>query len=208
LHFANEHGRLVGRSATLAAVVDALATKPLRLFELAAAIGASSAATKTYVQRLGDAVSRQADLYALTDPVFASWLRWRGPGGAAVPMKIIGDEAEAKVATDLARLGFDLIYQSRASRGAFDLLAIRAGVQLGVQVKRTSLPMSLPSADWKRMEAEASRLGWHWILAVATLDEQVHFLDPSKRRGGRIHEAAAIPNLLIWLDRLSPQGSR
>ncbi len=201
LHFQNEHGRLVGRSATLAAVLDALATGPQRLFELAAAIRASSPATKTYLQRLGDAVTKQGDTYALTDPVFASWLRWRGPGGAAVPMKIIGDEAEAKVATDLARLGFDLIYQSRASRGAFDLLAIRAGVQLGVQVKRTTLPMSLPLADWKRMEAEAARLGWRWIVAVATTDEQVHFLDPSKRRGGRIHEAAAIPNLLIWLDR-------
>ncbi|MCG5051524.1 MAG: ATP-binding protein [Myxococcales bacterium] len=206
LHFLNEHGRLVGRSGTLAAVLDALATRPQRLFELAATIRASSAATKTYVQRLGDAIIKRADLYALTDPVFASWLRWRGPGGAAVPMKVIGDEAEANVAAHLARLGFDLIYQSRASRGAFDLLAIRGGVQLGVQVKRTTLPLSLPSADWKRMEAEAARLGWRWVVAVATPDEQVRFLDPSQRRGGRIHEAAAIANLLLWLDRFSPQG--
>ena len=38
-------------------------------------------------------------------------------------MTIVGDEAEQAVAAFLAGLGFDLVYQSRASRGAFDLLA-------------------------------------------------------------------------------------
>ncbi len=33
-------------------------------------------------------------------------------------MTVVGDEAEKTVARHLARLGFDLVYQSRASRGA------------------------------------------------------------------------------------------
>jgi hypothetical protein len=48
--------------------------------------------------------------------VFELWLRWRSPGGAAVPMSVIGDEAERAVAENLAHLGFDLVYQSRVAR--------------------------------------------------------------------------------------------
>ena len=40
-------------------------------------------------------------------------------------MSVVGDVAEQAVARFLAALGFDLVYQSRASRGAFDILALR-----------------------------------------------------------------------------------
>jgi AAA+ ATPase superfamily predicted ATPase len=208
LHFSSEHQRLVGRSTALASVLDTLAAGPKRLSEIATAIKTSSAAAKTYIGRIGDTVTREGDRYHLADPVFARWLQWRGPGGAAVPMKVIGDEAEARVAEFLARMGFDLVYQSRASRGAFDLLAIRGGVQLGVQVKRTALPTSLPATAWKRMEAEGKRMGWRWVVAVVTTDERVLILDPARRRGGRLSEAAAIDNLLRWLDRAAGRPRR
>ena len=52
---------------------------------------------------------------------------------------------ERVVAEHLARSGFELVYQSRGSRGAFDLLATRGAQQLGVQVKRSPLPL-IPSA--------------------------------------------------------------
>lgn len=52
--------------------------------------------------------------YRLDDAVFGLWLRWRSPAGAAVPMTVVGSEAEQAVARALARLGFDLVYQSRA----------------------------------------------------------------------------------------------
>jgi len=56
----------------------------------------------------------------------------------------------------------------RRGRRAFDLLATRGAQQLGVQVKRARLPVRLPAADWKRMQAEASRLGWRAVVAVVT----------------------------------------
>jgi hypothetical protein len=184
--------RAVGRSAHLVAVIDALADGPTRQVDIARRLGISSADTARYLERLGDLVRRRDDgTYTLDDPVFALWLRWRRPGGSVVPMTLIGDAAEREVAALLARLGFDLVYQSRGSRGAFDLLATRGAAQLGIQVKRSPLPLRFDRAAWQRMTADATRLGWRW------------FLDPSTARRGahlRLTATAAIPNLLAWLD--------
>jgi hypothetical protein len=104
LYFENAFDRLVGRSTMLAAVLDALAAGPMRLAGIARTIGAPSGQTRGYVERLGDAVVHQADgRYALEDPTFGLWLRWRMPGGSVVPMAMLGDAAERTVATHLAR---------------------------------------------------------------------------------------------------------
>ena len=108
-------------------------------------------------------------------------------------------------------MGFDLVYQSRASRGAFDLLAIRGATQLGVQVKRRSLPLRFARADWSRMEAEAERLGWRWVVAAVDPAGPIAVLDPARAVEGRevrLDAAAAIPNLLLWIDRAAPKSSR
>lgn len=207
LYFTAEHQRLVGRSVALAAVLDALAREPMRLSELAAATRTATGATAASLNRLGDAVMRDGDRYRIADPVFARWLAWRAPGGAAIPMTTIGDEAEKRVAEELGRLGFDLVYQSRASRGAFDLLAVRGGHLLGVQVKRCRLPATVASAEWKRMEAEAARLGWEPVVAaVVPPDDRVRFFgaDQITRERRRLREELAIENLLAWLDRRGP----
>lgn len=206
LYFENEFQRLVGRATTLAATLQALAPGPRRLTEVAEMIGASSGSTAQYIERLSDAVRRdETGFYHLADPAFALWLQWREPGGTVVPMKVLGDEAELRVAEELARMGFELVYQSRASRGAFDLLAIRGMHQLGIQVKRTHLPVRFDAAGWQRMSAEAQRLGWRWVIAVHETSERglVHFLDPARGkrpRGVALDRDAAIPNLLAWLD--------
>lgn len=202
LYFVADYQRLVGRSASLAATLSALA-QPRRLGELAHALGIATGAAASYIARLGDALIRDGDLYRVADPLFARWLAWRGPAGAAVPMTMLGDDAERAVAEDLARLGFDLVYQSRASRGAFDLLATRAAHQLGVQVKRAALPHSLAAAEWKRMVAESRRLGWDFLVAVVEPDGAVRYLDSDRiARGGkpRLRATDAIDNLLAWLD--------
>ncbi|MDX2010184.1 MAG: ATP-binding protein [Myxococcaceae bacterium] len=214
LYFAREFDRIVGSAATLAATLeavatgadDAAATRPatgLRTNEVARRIGASSGAAVRYLERLGDVVVRDADLrWTLADPVFGLWLRWRRPGGTVVPMSVVGDEAERGVARALAELGFELVYQSRASRGAFDLLGVRAGAQVGVQVKRTTLPLRFTTAAWARLHADAGRLGWRALLAVVTPEGRVHFFDPAKARLGKqaaLHADAALGNVLAWL---------
>jgi AAA+ ATPase superfamily predicted ATPase len=204
LYFEQRFRSLVGRAGTLAATLNALADGPLRLSEIARAVGAPPGGTKRYLERLAEAIDPTQDRrYRIADPTFALWLRWRRPGGTVVPMSVIGDEAERSVADQLAAYGFDLVYQSRASRGAFDLLATRGVHQLGIQVKRTRLPLRFSKVAWKRMKAEGDRLGWHWVVAAVSVAGETVFLDPGLGRHGkevRLPSAAAIDNLLKWLD--------
>ena len=204
LYFNNQFDRLVGRSSYLSAVLEALAEGPQRITDLSRRIGSPSGSTARYVERLEDAVQRREDgSYELADPTFGLWLRWRRPGGTVMPMRVIGDEAELTVAEHLARMGFDLVYQSRGSRGAFDLLATRAGDQLGVQVKRSPIPLRFATTDWQRMKADGKRLNWRWIVASVNLVGDVALLDPAKarkRKEIRIGKAAIIDNLLEWLE--------
>jgi hypothetical protein len=128
-------------------------------------------------------------------------------------MKLVGDEAEQAVAEHLSLAGFELVYQSRASRGAFDLLATRGPHQLGVQVKRTPLPVRFTRAEWGRMVADAKLFGWRWVIAAvippksggAKQGASIMLLDPKKVRGAgetrRLGAEAAIQNILLWLER-------
>lgn len=205
LYFQLTYERAVGRSTQLAATLDALAAGPIRLSAIARALGIGAADVARYLERLGDLVEKRPDgAYQVEDRVFALWVRWRRPGGAAVPMSIVGDAAERDVADHLARRGFDLVYQSRASRSAFDLLATRGAAQLGVQVKRSPLPLRFGSAEWKRMAADAKRLGWRWVVASVGPEGDVRFLDPQKVRRGkelRLGDSAMIESLVEWLER-------
>jgi AAA+ ATPase superfamily predicted ATPase len=204
LYFQLAYERAVGRSAQLAAVLDALAPGARRMSDVARQLGIGTADVARYLERLGDLVRKTEDgAYQLEDRVFALWLAWRRPGGTVVPMTVVGDEAERAVAALLARLGFDLVYQSRASRGSFDLLATRGPVQLGVQVKRSPLPLRFPPASWQRMKADARRLGWRWVVASVDPGGEVRFLDPAKVRRSKAYalaNASVIDNLTEWLD--------
>jgi Holliday junction resolvase len=207
LYFENEFHRLVGRATYLAAALQALADGPQRLTDVAETIGAASGATASYLERLGDAVKRNDEgRYELADATFGLWLRWSRPGGTVVPMRLVGDEAERAVAEYLARMGFELVYQSRGSRGAFDLLATRGAAQLGVQVKRSPLPLRFSLADWNRMEADAERFRWRWVVAAVTPEGQIAIMDPSLATCGqeaRLDDSASISNILLWLERRS-----
>ncbi len=207
LYFARQHESAVGRAATLAAVLDALAAGPARLSEIASRIGASSGSTVRYLDRLGELVlhRREEALYELADPVFALWLRWRRPGGSVVPLTLMGNEAELEVARQLALMGFELVYQSRASRGAFDLLGVRNGEQLAIQVKRSGLPLRFSKPEWQRLKADSERLGWPFVVAAVSPEGEggVSFLAPSGaqvRRAVTLGAAARIENLLAWME--------
>lgn len=204
LYFDRVHTQLVGRSTYVAATLSALATFPegATLTEIAGAIRAPTGDTARYLARVGDVVLHQGRNYSLADPMFGLWLRWRAPRGSVVPMAVLGSEGERRAAEALATMGFDLVYRSRASRGAFDLLATRGGDQLGIQVKRSNLPLRFPLTAWHRMEAEAAKMGWHWVIAA--VNDEVAFLDPARarvRKTARVHPEAIIDNVLLWLDQ-------
>ncbi len=205
LYLENEFDRVVGSASTLAATLEALCDGPRRLTEVAQAIGAPSGSTVRYLERLGDVVQRDGDgRYRLQDAVFGLWLRWRRPGGTVVPMAVVGDDAEREVARRLAELGFELVYQARASRGAFDLLGVRNGLQVGIQVKRSALPLRFSRDAWSRLEADGRRLQWRWLIAAVAPPPsgEVTFLDPHQAKVGRgvtVDARARLDNLLAWL---------
>lgn len=204
LYFEQQFHRLVGNAATLAATLDAVARRPARTNDIAKQTRSNSGATVRYLERLGDAVVRGEDQHwRLSDPVFGLWLQWRQPGGAVVPMSVLGDDAEKEIARRLAELGFELVYQSRASRGAFDLLAIRNGRPVGIQVKRSKLPVRFSPSAWARLDSDARRLEWRWLVAAVTPEGNVHFFDPAKVRDGApvsLSVAHELDNVLAWLD--------
>ena len=82
LYFANEYARAVGNASTAAATLQAVAEHgPVRLTDVANTIGASTASTAHYLERLGDVVERAEDgLYRIPDALFATWIRWRRAG--------------------------------------------------------------------------------------------------------------------------------
>jgi hypothetical protein len=99
MFFEAELARVVGRSAQALAILEQLARAPRRPADLQAALRLSSSSAVNYLARLGDAIQRRDDdRYELTDPVMALWLKWRAPGGAAVPMTVVGDDGERDVA--------------------------------------------------------------------------------------------------------------
>lgn len=204
LFFGRQWDGLVGRSTTLAATLEALSLGNTRVKDVASAVGTTAGATLRYLERLGDSVRRNDDGgWRITDPLFSQWVAWRRPGGSVVPMQMLGEEGEREAAEHLASLGFDLVYQSRGSRGAFDLLATRGHHLLAIQVKRRALPLRFSKTDWNRMEADAKRFGWRWAIAAVT-DGDVLVLDPRRAKKGRevrLDAAARIDNLLAWLDR-------
>lgn len=204
LYFEGAYQKLVGRSTSLAATLDALSDGPVTLTSVSKAIQASSSSTVSYLSRLHDAaVQLDSGLYALSDPVFGLWLKWRRPGGTVLPMTLIGDEAEQAVARALSSMGFELVYQSKGSRGAFDLLALRGSMQLGVQVKRSELPLRFDKREWSRMVADGKRFKWSWVVAAVTPEGTVTILDPAKasiKKGVSLPGTASIDNLLQWLD--------
>ena len=212
LYFLNEFQRLVGRATTLAATLNALSQGPRTLTEVARATQGTAGATLGYLARLHDAVARNAaGQWELTDPTFGLWLQWRQPGGSVLPMKLVGDEAELATAQTLAHLGFELVYQSRGSRGAFDLLATRGAWVLAVQVKRSPLPLRFTRAAWERMKADGERYGWRWLIAQVSPQGQVQLLDPEKAvRRGRVvlGEKSVLDRPLDWLERHRPVRKR
>lgn len=206
LYFEQQFHRLVGSASTLAATLEAVARGPARTNEVARATRSNSGATVRYLERLGDAVTRdEKGVWRLSDPVFGLWLKWRQPGGAVIPMTVLGDDAEKDIARRLAELGFELVYQSRASRGAFDLLAIRNGRPVGIQVKRSALPVRFSPSAWARLDSDARRMGWLWLVAVVTPEphSKVYFFDPAHVRDGApvsLSAPHAMENVLAWLD--------
>jgi Holliday junction resolvase len=169
---------VVGNSSTLESVLRGF-VEPTRVTDVAEALhirtGAVTTAVKTLVEE--DVLLKREDgTYGFVDPTFALWLKSRVDFRRAMPPLLVGTDAEKALARGLAADGFRGVYQSRASRGAFDLLALHDTRVFGIQVKTARPPFSLKAAEKRRLIEDARRLGFVPVLALVD-GESARFYD-------------------------------
>lgn len=181
--FMEQRYRVVtGESSLLESVLRGF-VEPARITDVANMLhvrtGAVSTAVKTLLME--DVLVKCADgRYAFADPAFAVWLKHQVDFRQAMPPLLVGTESEQIVARRLAADGFRGVYLSRASRGAFDLLAVHDTRVFGLQIKTAKLPYTLRSHEKTRLVSDARRLGFHPILALV-VSGQVRFYDLRER---------------------------
>lgn len=202
------HGKAVGGSSVLESIVVALAEGPRSGSEIARSLGVAQnrLGSKLPLLEARDVIHRDNGVCALRDPCYALWLRSARakPPRVLAPL-LLGDESEQNVAREMARQGLSLVYQSRASRRAFDLLALYHAHEIGVQVRRIKrFPGYVSERLLGRMRREARELGWYSLMAF-DCDGQVSFHVPSSgrktKRGRRFDGSSAVRHVLDVLDR-------
>ena len=201
------HQKVVGRSSLLEKILVALSAGPARGSEIAASIGITQnrLGSKLPLLEAQDVVAKKDASYGLCDPCYALWLKAaRGPVSSVAAPLLLGEASEQNVARELARQGVGLVYQSRASRGAFDLLAVYQTHQIGLQVRRIKkYPVYISERQIGRMRRDARTMGWHAALAF-DLDDAVfvHALDQGTetKRGRRYNQETALRHILDVLE--------
>lgn len=201
LYFQDLVGRIVGRSSSLEQTLIQIAHQPGTLSQLSTRMDIGTGTLKSWIDRASDLITASGGIYQIADPCLRLYLAAKSQIRAILPALVLGDEAEQAVARHMAAAGFNLIYQSRASRGAFDLLAISGTKEIGIQVKKAHLPYYLPREKLHLMKHWAERLHWIPLLALV-IEKDVRFYDinrlQTKGRSCRIDEKAeTIDNLLV-----------
>jgi len=181
LYFADLVGKVVGRSTTLEQVLLLLARGHETVGAMSQQLGVNSGAVVTALNRLADIVVKRKGRYLVADPCLRIWLQNRTEIGAYLPALLVGTEAELLVARHLADLGFRSVYQSRASRGPFDLLAHLGTSVLALQVKKSQRPAYVPRTGLERLDEEARSLGFIPLLVIVE-DGVPLFYEPNKLR--------------------------
>lgn len=198
LYFQGMYERLVGSATSLAQVLIAVAHGCHTVSQVARELRRGSNVVSSWLRRLveADVLVKEGNQYHFADPVFALWVQGTHPPYEAISGPyFIGDETERRVAYALGREGFRLVFQSRASREAFDLLARLNTTQVGIQVKGTTAwPLYLPVSEVERMRDWANRLSWVPVLCVVR-DDEIRFyrLDDLTRTDGSYRVDDATP---------------
>lgn len=208
LYFNGQYIRHIKQSASLEKVLISIAEGHHRVSEVARDIGVVTGVASSWIGRLVamDLVKKVDDTYQFCDPVFGLWIvGTRSIRRATIAPSILGDEGERQVARHLGREGFHLVYQSRASRGAFDLLALLNSFAVGLQVKTIrEYPVYVEAEEYTRMEVWGQKLGWEPIFCLWK-DGQVAFVPLTQlvKTGNsyRIDEGAGSNSLLRLLLR-------
>jgi len=171
LHFAASYERHVGRSTTLERVLLAIVGGGDSVSVISRHTNMASGAVSSALGLLREkdmVVKNEAGSYGLNDPMFGLWLSGnRSENRRMAGPYHLGSDAERAVCRLLGREGFNLVYRSQASRGAFDILALLGTSQVGLQVKsRTRAPLYVTRAERSRMVEWGRQLGWIPVVVL------------------------------------------
>jgi len=178
--------KIAGASTLAEATLIAL-TEEKRMIDVAKELGIERGAVSAVIAGLmkQEIVKKnESGAYQLTDLAFAHWLRSRSDLRLVLPPLLLGTESEKAVARALSEFGFKLVYQSKASRGTFDLLAMHDYMMIGIQCKKCELPCYVEKSLIRRMKREAEKLDWHALLAIHT-SSGIRFYDAKALKEGK-----------------------
>ena len=204
LYFGSQFEKHVKSSTSLGKTLSAIAAGHHRVTDIARELGQVSGAVGSWLSRLleMDLIRKEAGGYVFQDPVFELWVRGtKTHQRSAIGPTTLGDQVERAVASKVAAEGFSLVYQARASKGAFDLLAVLNTFMVGLQVKKTKGPTYyLSKTERNRMVEWGKRLGWRPVLCLYQAEEEVAFLPVerlvSTKRGYRADSSKGSATLL------------
>ena len=179
LYFAGQYAKHIKTSTSLEKTLASISSGYVRVSEIAKDLGQLTGHISSFIGRLVemDILVKVDDTYQFRDPVFGLWIAGtKSHLKSVIGPYTLGDQVEKATADKLAKEGFSLVYQSKASRGIFDLLAILNSFMVGLQVKKTTkFPFYLSKDEFANMNSWGERLNWLPILCVYIDDNYIRF---------------------------------
>ncbi len=170
LYFQDLYGKCTRNSAGVEKVLISIANENHSSSEIAKDLNLTTGEIGSLVLRLMslDVIFKENQKYFFRDPVFAHWIKGtKSSWKTKITPVLVGTEAEKMIAEKLSREGFNLVYQSKASRGAFDLLAVWDTHKVGLQIKVfTKFPFYIKIEEFDKMAYWGKKLEWVPILCL------------------------------------------
>lgn len=179
LYFASQYAKHVKTSTSLEKTLVSISLGHHRVSEIAKDIRQLPGVVSSFISRLMDMdiLTKLDEEYHFRDPVFGLWIAGtKSHLKSVISPYTLGDSVEKAVADKLSKEGFSLVYQSKASRGTFDLLAVLNSSMIGLQVKKTTkFPFYLSKDEVLKMQDWGKRLDWLPVLCVYIDERNICF---------------------------------
>lgn len=170
LYFNDYFNKYIRSAALNERVLVSLAKGNLRVSQIAKDLKRTNGEVGSWLNRLVDigVIRKREYEYEFCDPLFKLWIKGvKSELRTIIGPFTIGSEVEKKLALQLAQMGFRLVYQSRASRGIFDILVLLNSFEIGLQIKSIKkYPVYLTKNQYTQMYYWAEQLGWLPILCL------------------------------------------
>jgi len=183
LYFQDLFAKCARHSTSAERILVAIANGNQGSAEIARTLNQSTGEIGSLLLRLLslDVIVKENKRYFFRDPVFARWVQGtRSFWKTKMTPVLVGTAAEKAVAEKLSAEGFSAIYQSKASRGAFDLLAIFNSYKVGLQIKVVAaFPFYVRAEEIAKMIFWGQKLKWTPMLCLyQKATEQVCYYCP------------------------------